>query len=104
MIRRLLAFLFSWLLPPSLVRLEKHASEYGTLSLQQVEGPTALYWSVSLRARQNNGAPRYAWSATGDTVAHAIANVIDEARDSGAMQPIKGGTFRPRLGGAEFDE
>lgn len=103
MIRRLLTFLFGWLFPPSLMVLEKHASEYGTLLLQQVEGPTALYWQATLRARQDGGRPKYAWTATGDTIAHAIANVIDEALEHkiGAKPVLP---FAPKLGGKQFDE
>lgn len=101
--RRLFAFLLSWLLPPSLTRLEKHASELGTLLLQQVEGPTALYWQATLRARQDGGRPKYAWTATGDTIPHAIANVIEEATEHtiGARPVLP---FAPKLGGKQFDE
>ena len=101
--RRLLAFLLAWFLPPRLSRLEAHASEIGTLLLQQVQGPTSLYWQATLRARQDRGGPRYAWTATGDTIPHAIANVIDEAGEHRiGSKPLV--PFAPKLGGKEFDE
>ncbi len=101
--RRFLAWLLSWLIPPSLSRLEAHASELGTLLLQQVQGPSCLYWQATLRARQDRGGPRYAWTATGDTVPHAIANVIEEAEEHtiGAKPLLP---HAPKLGGREFDE
>lgn len=103
MVRRIFAWLFSWLVSPSMARLEAHASEYGTLLLQQVAGPSRLYWTAQLRAHQVPGAPRYAWTADGDTLEAVIANAIAKAEESGAPKRIIS-PFAPRLGGAEFDE
>lgn len=101
--KALLSRLLAWLFRPSLLLLEKRASERGTLLLQQVAGPVDLYWQATLRARQDGGAPRYAWTATGDTIAHAIANVLDASEEYkiGARPVLP---FAPKLGGREFDE
>lgn len=104
MIRRLLAWLFGAPASP-LLRLEARAAKLGTLTLQQVEGPEALYWTVSLRANRGPSGlgPRYAWTARGDNIAEAIANVIAEAGEYkiGARPVLPNA---PKLGGREFDE
>ncbi len=103
---RLLVRLGRWLFAPGLYRLERHASEYGRITLQHVDLPDGLGWHCSIRAHQGKGpnrGPRYAWTATADTIAEAIAGAIAEAADS-PIKKIEGARFAPKLGGPEFDE
>ena len=95
--------LLSWLFRPSLALLERQASEYGTLSLQQVHNGE-LEWWCELRsdARHDEKGRKYAWKGHGLTIRDAIADSILEAQKNPiGAKPIL--PMEPKLGTREFD-
>lgn len=93
-----------WLFAPTLVRLEREASEIGRLILQQTDLAEGLGWSCALRAHQDEiRGPRYSWTSTGATIEKAIEGCLEQAR-GGSVKKIVGLPHAPRLGGREYDE
>ena len=95
--------LIAWLFAPSLRKLEREATKLGLLTLQHTALASGLGWSCSLRARQDGGGPRYAWTSTGTTMKEAIADCIEQAKGYPiGVSPVI--NHAPKLGGRQFDE
>lgn len=97
---RFLTWLASWLT----ARAIEESTKYGSLTLQQTRLEHGWGWTSSLRAHQEGGGPRYAWTGSGDTIAEAVMNVVKEARDESVIRQIVAPSHAPKLGGKEFDE
>ena len=85
-----------------LALLERKASEFGIVTLQQTHLADGLGWFCSIRAHEGKGKPRYSWTAQAMTLKAALYYCLREA-EGNPIKPIIGTKCAPKLGGAEFD-
>lgn len=93
----------SWLRSPQESLLDL-ASEIGTVTLQQTFLEDGPGWQCSIRAKRPSPStprPMYAWTGFGKTIALALKAAVAEAT-AAPLEAITGGTYAPKLGGAEF--
>ena len=86
-----------------LALLERHALEYGMVTLQQTHLVGGVGWFCSIRAHEGQGKPRYAWTAQAMSLKAALYFCIREASGN-PIKAIVGTPCAPRLGDKEFDD
>ncbi len=101
-LRRFLRALFS----PSLAMLEARATEYGRVTLAQVDGVGGVEWYCTIRPTRAQAGPRahrYQWTGQARRIEEAFADALKEAAENPIRIIGEGVKHAPKLGGAEFD-